>query len=253
METNTEYMYQRDCVAFWTGLAIGRGIDVYAPIRMFETPYLYGYEGGANLDIAVYKSRVEELAPIAADLKGRYTEARVLVDEMLREWDGGNESGQKIVQAVMALSRLANEFGLADGTIQEAERYLAKCNTMLLVADAYLISRQEYEAAYVNHARAASEANNDAVAAASEMEGIMNNAAQLASHRARIKKMNKFPAAMDRFIRACTAIGLHNGASNENRSYLVQLDEMTRAAGSAKSEAILTEQIRERIADVAKI
>jgi hypothetical protein len=253
METNTEYMYQRDCVAFWTGLAIGRGIDVYAPIRMFETPYLYGYEGGANLDISIYKNRVDELAPIAESIKGRYIEARALVDEMLREWDGGNDSGQKIVQAVMALSRLANEFGLADGTIQEAERYLAKCNTMLLVADAYLISRQEYEAAHVNHGRAASEKNNEAVGHAAEMESIMNNAAKLMSRKARVKAMNKFPAAMDKFIRACTAIGLHNGASYENRSYLAQLDDMTRAAGSAKSEAILTDMIKERIANVAAI
>jgi len=253
METNTEYMYQRDCVAFWTGMAIGRGIDVYAPIRLFETPFLYGYEGGANLDMSIYQKRVDELTPIAADLKGRYTEARVLVDEMLRDWDGGNESGQKIVKAVMDLSRLANQFGMTDGTVQEAERYLAKCNIMLLVADAYIISRQEYEAAHVNHGRAASEANNDAVAAASEMENIMNNSAQVISRKARIKMMNKFPVAMDKFIRACTAIGLHNGASNENRSYLAQLDELTRMAGGAKSEAILTEQARERIANVSAI
>ena len=30
METETEYFYQRDCVAFWTGYAVGRGIVVDA-------------------------------------------------------------------------------------------------------------------------------------------------------------------------------------------------------------------------------
>ena len=46
MESNTEYIYQRDCVAFWTGLALGRGIKVvqHSGEGMYDVP-LYGYDG----------------------------------------------------------------------------------------------------------------------------------------------------------------------------------------------------------------
>jgi len=46
MESNTEYIYQRDCVAFWTGLALGRGITVvqHSGAGLYDVP-LYGYDG----------------------------------------------------------------------------------------------------------------------------------------------------------------------------------------------------------------
>lgn len=49
METNSEYIYQRDGVGLWVGIALGVGVSVNIPSRttMFDAP-LYGYDDDHN-------------------------------------------------------------------------------------------------------------------------------------------------------------------------------------------------------------
>jgi len=233
METNTEYMYQRDCVAFWTGYAAGRGIEVYTPINMFSPPYLYGYEGGANLGAQFYAARTAALKPEAEKMRQRYAEARLLCDGMIGDWNGTIQDGQKIVTAVIAMSELASNFGNVDGALQEAERYAQKDAAQPIV-------RQEYEAAAQGFERQSIGANNEAIAAATRMESIMTAAHKAGTPKARQIAMKPFTAAMNEFIKACTVVGVCRGAGAENMRYAAQLDELVRMAGGAKSYEVLT-------------
>ncbi|HUV92742.1 MAG TPA: hypothetical protein VMV80_06620 [Anaerolineales bacterium] len=59
MMTKTEYQEQRDCVMFWAGLALGRGIEVVVPdISSLFRGALYGYE----TEVAIYGSEFDKAA-----------------------------------------------------------------------------------------------------------------------------------------------------------------------------------------------
>jgi hypothetical protein len=253
LESNTEYFYQRDCATFWTGVAVGNGIDVYAPIAMFKAPYLYGYEGGANLDKSVYIARDDEVTPKRSKYEARYLDARRELTDALRLWDGSAEDGDKLTAAIVGVCNLANDFGQADGVVSEARRYHDKCMTMEVVTDLYLIVRQEYEQAAAGHKRIAAERTNETLGIAAQMEQVANDIVKEIDKSKRADNIVKFRALIDRYIEGFAAMGYHNAIVNENMSYIAQLDEMTRAAGGAKSEAALVEMAQEQVQNVAAI
>jgi hypothetical protein len=253
LESNTEYFYQRDCATFWTGLAVGRGIDVHAPVAMFDAPYLYGYEGGANLDKMIYIARDDEVTPIRSKLEARYMDARRELTDALNIWDGSADDGDKLTAAIVGVCNLANDFGQADGVVSEARRYHEKCMTMEAMTDAYLIVRQEYEQAAAGHKRLSAERTNETLGVAAQMEEVANNIIKEIDKAKRAEAIKKFRALVGKYIEGFAAIGYHNAIVNENMSYIAQLDDITRAAGGAKSEAALTEQIKEQVQNVATI
>jgi hypothetical protein len=61
METNTEYLYQRDGVGLWLGIALGHGVEVYLPDHsfIFDAPR-YGYDD--RNDVRVTREDFEERA-----------------------------------------------------------------------------------------------------------------------------------------------------------------------------------------------
>ena len=63
MESNTEYIYQRDGVGLWFGIALGRGITIYLPDEsmLFNAP-LYGYNStSSTIDREAFETRASEL------------------------------------------------------------------------------------------------------------------------------------------------------------------------------------------------
>ena len=251
LESNTEYYYQRDCATFWIGLAVGRGIDVFAPVAMFDAPYLYGYEGGANLDKDVYTKRIDDVTPIKADYEGRYTEARVLLAQALAEWDGSADRGDAITAAITGVCELASQYGQADGVIAEAARYHEKCQTMELLTGAYLIVRQEYEQVAAGHKARAAERTNETLGIAAQMEQVANDVVKEIDRPKRAENIRKFRNLIDKYIEGFAAMGYHNAAYNENLYYINELDQLTRAAGGAKSEGLLVETMQEKVSNVA--
>ena len=250
LESNTEYFYQRDCATFWTGLAVGRGVDVYAPVGMFDSPYLYGYEGGANLDREVYKARLAEVEPIKESIQARYTEAQAELHDALKLWDGGADKADEITAAIMGVCELANQYGQADAVISEASRYALKCQTMELISGEYLIVRQEYEQAAAGHKKQAAQATNETAGVAAQMEAAANNIVKEIDKSKRGKMVSLFGNLVIEYINGFAQMGYHNAAVNENMGYIAQLDEMTRAAGGAKSESLLVEAYEKRVQDV---
>jgi hypothetical protein len=243
METDTEYRYQRDAVAFWTGVAVGRGVEVYSPIAMFDAPALYGYEGDTKLDIETYRRDADELRPLADETRNAYAAARAAVQNMIDGWDGAKESGDKIVQAVTELTQIAERFGMVDGALQETEKYIAKCEAMTAEAGDYAIVRQEYEISGAGANKQMAVINNEAIAAATRLESIMSAAVTYnAIKRAKIMQ-TQFTPALGEFVKHCAMIGVCKGVASINQAYAAQLDNLIRMAGGAKAQAVLNAEV----------
>lgn len=66
MESNSEYIYQRDGIGLFFGIALGRGIEMFIPEKslMFYSP-LYGYDDDATkLSREAFETRASELQQV---------------------------------------------------------------------------------------------------------------------------------------------------------------------------------------------
>ena len=147
METETEYFYQRDCVAFWTGFALGRGIEVEAHrIEIFNS-LLYGYEGNISIDDQKFEEKLIALEPAIKEKATQYLAAQQKTNEAISRFEKKPDNIEEIVFLVKQQVILASEFGILDGSYQENKRYIDKIATMKNETGEHLISRQEFEAA----------------------------------------------------------------------------------------------------------
>ena len=88
MENNTEYIYQRDGVALWLGIAAGRGIEVvnHEYSMMFYAP-LYGYEMDATkIDRETFEQRASELELLIDKTHAEYNRTRGILDAVQNEF-----------------------------------------------------------------------------------------------------------------------------------------------------------------------
>ena len=86
METNTEYGHQRVGVAYWCGLAAGRGIKVDFHSPTFYTAPLYGYEGNLMIPIDFYQKRINEAQPHIMGVKGQIENVKMMIEDSLDEF-----------------------------------------------------------------------------------------------------------------------------------------------------------------------
>jgi hypothetical protein len=104
MENNTEYIYQRDGIGLWCGIAAGMGIDVVWPDKalMFYAP-LYGYSMEAvKVDKEAFEAKASELQLLMEETKGKYDRARGILDALQDEFvraklDGKSEEEQAVI------------------------------------------------------------------------------------------------------------------------------------------------------------
>ena len=78
MEANAEYIYQRDGIGLWAGVAIGRGIEFVVPTEsiLFYAP-LYGYGSDATtVDREAFETRATELEIAKETTLAEYNSAR---------------------------------------------------------------------------------------------------------------------------------------------------------------------------------
>lgn len=123
MESNSEYVYQRDGIGLWFGIAIGRGIRIEIPEEsmMFYAP-LYGYAmDGTKVDREAFETRAGEIQ-IAMD--------KTFTDLQTRKGE---------LDAVLA--RIA-ELQQAKASVSEMEK----------IAKVYEDTAHRYEQAIANHA-----------------------------------------------------------------------------------------------------
>lgn len=96
MANNTEYLYQRDGIALWFGIALGKGIEVYIPrmCSMFNAPR-YGYDDNTEVLTREDFERVaSELQPKIEEAFGKWKSAEGVVDGILGELEALKSKGQ---------------------------------------------------------------------------------------------------------------------------------------------------------------
>jgi hypothetical protein len=86
MEANSEYIYQRDGIGLWFGIALGRGITVQIPreTMMFYAP-LYGFDDNANkMDRETFETRATEIQEVMIRKQDDLSQAKGHLDSVLK-------------------------------------------------------------------------------------------------------------------------------------------------------------------------
>jgi hypothetical protein len=238
METDTEYKYQRDGVTFWIGIALGRGVKVKAYTKMFDFP-LYGYEGEATLHLEDFERRIAELSPQVEAAKTHYKQLAVEADEALHKFLQTGKNAQAVVDLLKVQVQAGFDVNKLAGAMQENEKYIAKAKAMTEHAGDFAFSRQEFEGALMGTAQEHDKAINSATTAAGACNALFKAAEQARNYTKRKRAIEQFIPAARQYLTASCFVGLYQGAANENTAYLAKLDKLIKAAGGAKSEAVL--------------
>ena len=141
MSSNTEYLYQRDGVMFWIGIATGRGIKVIIQDKslLFKSK-LYGYDG----EIVIHRQRFEivskTIAPLVEKKKVEVydatTRATQLIELFLDEKNGEfrQDNGEKLVKSIQDMVDKAIEFGMLSGALNENYKYISEVDELIKAA-----------------------------------------------------------------------------------------------------------------------
>ena len=237
METGTEYSHQRTGVAFWLGVAVGRGIDVEHYTYKFWKAPLYGYEGNARIEIEWYEKRIDGfIAARDANLK-KYEAAMKTVADIVGAFVKSYKADQShLDDAIIYAGQCAHDFGMIDGAMQVNEKYLEKSKAMLDETGDYMIVRQEYE----GNAHAGLKMKQE------EFNHVHVNANLLGQHRKKLLTSanmerrqwlaKEFKRLFDKYIEKSTMTGVGNGIFMENREMLKLYDQLLNAEGTLEQE-----------------
>jgi len=244
METNTEYGFQREGVAFWYGFLKGRGIDTYFADDTFKS-LLYGYEGEVVLPYETFAERIEEIKPEIDRLNGEYTACAMTLQKTVEKFMDGDNS-KDITEAIQAQIKLSQQLGNIDGAMQENLKYKAKADAMREAAEGeFIFSRQEFESAAKNLSDKATEwqVNVNVLSGQGELihSSIVNSAKGSPKRR---KLLDAYRQLLNSYLQAHNQSMIYAGASAENFRFMHKLDKSIRAAGGKKSEEAIIEQMK---------
>ncbi len=242
MESETEYFYQRDCVSFWVGYALGHGIEVDAhKVAIFDT-LIYGYEGNVTIDKQTFETRMLMMEPEIKLRNEEYGAVEEKCKDALGRFAESPTNTEEVVALIKQLSILAGDFGFFDGSRQENLRYLKKIAAMQEATGGQIISRQEYEHARATYANQHQMALAQSQAFSGRLNAMLEEAKHTENKVRRRARMQKFSDALTNYVKMTTAVGMYAGAAEENHNYLITLDKMIRAAGGEKSREVMEAQ-----------
>ncbi len=248
METNTEYQFQREGVAYWYGYLKGRGIDVYFADETFRAP-LYGYEGEVVIKYERFGERIAELKPKIEELSGKYLAGKTALEHLMKAFgaDSSKANEDKLFEAVQVVRTLGEQLGMLDGMMQENERYKEKADKMREAsAGEFVFSRQEFEGAAKTLIDKANAAAMELNSAGTKLDIIHSNVRSAAKGSPKREKLLQvYYSAVAAYMNINNAAAVYRGAANENFGYMAYLDKHIRAAGGTKSEEVLLAAMQE--------
>lgn len=231
MESDTEYWYQRPCVLFWVGVALGRGIaiDFISGESIFDVP-IYGYDGILETNPEMFVVRANELRAQVAELLDK----KAAIEKDMRA--GSNLNGN-LKQITDSLINVYGELGKVEGALAENESYLYKANEMITQDGLAYIDRTEYESqAAVNKLQA-----DTIVVELHRLYGRLDYVlhAWERTHDPRaLEQVKTFAMAA---CEVANKTGRATGIYEENARYVDELDRRIQAAGGEKAAEMLRE------------
>lgn len=247
METNTEYGFQREGVAYWLGFLKGRGIDTYFADETFVAP-LYGYEGEVAIPYERFGERIAELEPPYKELHGQYKAAEMVLYHQLDALtaDGSAEAERKLFESVEIVRKLGEQLGTLDGAIQENQRYKAKADKMRETSGDFIFSRQEFESGAKTHQDSYNARAMDLNSVGTQMDMLHPSLMRAAKGSPKRKvAAEAYKKGLKAYMNVNYAASVFKGASQENFGYMAYLDKRVKAAGGSKSEEVLLESLRQ--------
>lgn len=243
METNTEYRWQREGVAFWMGFAKGRGIDTYFADPTYQCP-MYGYDGEVMLPYTVFVERIKELDPQVDALTGNYKEASEALTKAVDNFSAGDNEPDHLLPHVFTMLGLSANLGQLDGARQENGKYVAKADAMKETSGEFVFSRQEFEGAAAGLQKAVEEVRAQFNARGGQLglvhRGVVNSAKGSLKREQNLEAYKKILAS---YLKAANQMNVYKGAAAENIRYMERLSQGIRAAGGEKSEEAILESV----------
>ena len=246
MASNTEWHYQREGVAFWLGFARGRGIKVNFDNETFRCP-LYGYEGEVAIPYERFGERIEELKPDIEALSKEYHAGTVNIEQALKAFiqDADKDNETRLIETIKKQCNLGEVLGVLDGARQENERYQKRADIMREAAQDYIFSRQEFETAAARHSKTNQNAVTDWIVYGTRLELAQQQIANSPRGSNKRQKAGElFRETLQNYLMANNKAAIYKGAGQESYRYMEWLDKHIKAAGGAKSEAVMLEAAR---------
>lgn len=217
MDSNTEYAYQREGVAFWLGLAAGMGVSVELRCmrRFFDRP-LYAYAGAVVHTREMFRGRIEE-----------HKAAMDAVQKLLAPLDLSGDVNTQLD----ALDSLTMALAQAEGAKDEALKYEYKVKEMEAANGMAVLDRFEFE--YSGAALKDSVAGCGASATRTRgwVDAALSVWEQTRSDEAQAALVQNIAAHND----AQYEYGRRLGAFEENLFYQRRWDRLLEAAGGEKT------------------
>lgn len=229
MASNTEYNYQRDCVTFWIGLALGRGIrvEIAGGDGIFSRP-LYGYEGSIETPPRDFQRRADEL-------RGERAQARAAMDSAAKALTVSYDM-PGLGDLIGVTADAATALGEIEGKLGEAERYGKKAADMWAQSGMAVIDRSEYEAASANATRSM----NERAALVHRTAGRVDIWLDLWERTRKAEYRTTLATLIRAHLDAAHREGVARGVMQENNRLAGLIDEQIRAAGGDRAVAAIT-------------
>jgi len=244
METNTEYGHQRIGVAFWVGIAIGRGIEIDFHSDSILNAPLYGYDGSSRIDKEKFERRLDELKAIADKFKVQYEDAKTAVHGVLENFEKDFKAGlPDLDKLIQAMGQKAYNFGMADGAIQANEFYLRKSIQQEAETGNYLIVRQEFEAGSIEAQKQYQYAMVKVYDIAKHMRACVDKLQTCTNRHERRNVSNDMKKLLDGYAQITTQVGMASGISLENKQWMGMLDQLGVAAGGEEALKLMSESL----------
>lgn len=234
MQSNTEYSYQRDNVAFWVGVALGRGVhvEIHSAYNLFDQP-LYGFDGDLTYTPELFSERIALYKADIAQAQAKLDASEIAL-QAIDPLDKVR-MGELMKAAFDAQASL----GAIEGAISQLEAYAQKAAVMIAEAGDAIISRQEFEynAAMAN--KGLEEHRTTITRMDGQLQIYYETFLQLKNQNA-LMQFASLAAAQHKVARQ---MGFEHGRAVENTYWMHYADQKLRAAGGAKSLAAYQEQL----------
>lgn len=241
MATDTEYRYQRDGVAFWLGVAAGKGIEVVMQTESFFKAPLYGYTADVSIPISVYEETRAKAQEDLALAESVYRQAAADADALYQKFVEDPKFDPAAVQkAVDNLMMMAGQYGRISGVIQECNRYLLKHQAMREASGKDgIIVRQEHERTTVAATQQLQRVGMESAVRAGVLQEKFAVLAKTYNKGTRKKRAEEFAALLEQHLQTSISGAIWQAAVEMNRNWLQWLDEHIKAAGGQRAEAML--------------
>jgi hypothetical protein len=246
MASDTEYVYQREGVYFWIGVAIGRGVQVvlHPKCGLFRAP-VYGYESETEIRTEAFVNRIEELRAqipaVTQHLDAANDDHMEKLNHAMRH--GGNGAAKEYFTAIKAQAQATIDKAVLDGSIIENQRYLSKADAMVEASGGYIFSRQEFEytawKAQKQIEDCKAHMHNAGGQASMYWNTLQAAVRNLETPERQFQIATDYSKAHEGYLKAAYEYGHLNGIYRENVRYMDQVDDHIISNGGRTAEKIL--------------